>query len=72
MMLLSNYSGFRFKYEDLTGQKEELLYPVATQNIKAEISTMTIDGDTLVGVTTYPALNCLDYVRETDVYVYIL
>ena len=60
------YFGYRFTYEDLEGQARELLYPVATHNIKAEISTMTIDGDTLVDVATYPALNCFNYVRETN------
>ena len=54
----------RFKYEDLEGQERELLYPVATRNINAVVSTMTIDSENLVEVSTYPALNCLNYVRE--------
>ena len=55
---------YRFTYKDLAGQERELLYPVATHNIKAEISKMTIDGDTLVEVATYPALNCFNYNEE--------
>ena len=55
--------GYRFKYEDLEGQEREMLYPVATRNINAVVSTMTIDSENLVEVSTYPALNCLNYVR---------
>ena len=55
--------GSRFKYEDLEGLEREMLYPVATRNINAVVSTMTIDSKNLVEVSTYPALNCLNYVR---------
>ena len=68
---MATYFGSRFTYKDLSGQERELLYPVATDKIKAEISTMTIDGDTLVDVATYPALNCFNYVRETDLFLCI-
>ena len=65
-MILAHYCGSRFTYKDLEGQEGELLYPVAKHKIKADISTMTIDGNTLVDVATYPALNCFNYVRQTD------
>ena len=49
---------------DLEGQERELLYPVETKSIKAVVSTMTIDGDELVDVLTYPELNSMNYVRK--------